>query len=124
MQKISYDGYGFSFDPAACEECGGACCTGESGYIWVKYREIEEISRFLGLDIQDFAKIYLRKVKHRYSLTEKRLAENDYACIFFDTQSKRCAIYPVRPAQCRSFPFWEQFKNNEDEVRRECPGII
>lgn len=124
MSIISNDGYGYSFDCSACEACEGACCTGESGYIWVKYKEIENISQFLELSVEDFAKIYLKKVGHRYSLIEYGIDENDYACIFFDKDLKRCKIYDVRPMQCRSFPFWEQFKGDEDEVRSECPGII
>jgi len=124
MAYIHEDGYRFGFDPAACAACGGACCTGESGYIWVKYHEIEQIAEFLGLSIDNFAKIHLRKVKHRYSLMEKLIGEDDYACEFFDVKTRRCDIYPVRPRQCRTFPFWEQFKNDENGVRQECPGIV
>ena len=116
--------YNFGFDPAACETCGGRCCRGESGYIWTKRNEIVNMAAFLEMTVEDFAKMYLRKVKHRYSLTEKRLGENDYGCIFFDESRAQCMIYPVRPLQCRTFPFWEQFKANEQEVRNECPGII
>jgi Fe-S-cluster containining protein len=118
------EGYPYRFDPNACGTCGGACCTGESGYIWVKQAEMESMADFLELDFADFAKIYIRKVGHRYSLREKRRMENDYACIFFDEKRECCAIYPVRPVQCRTFPFWEQFRKNEKEVRKECPGII
>jgi Fe-S-cluster containining protein len=118
------EGYAYGFDPAACAACGGACCRGESGYIWAKYEEIEKMADFLELSIEDFGRIYLRKVKHRYSLTEKLIGDEDYACVFFDPVQKRCAIYPVRPRQCRTFPFWEPFKHNEQEVRLECPGII
>jgi len=118
------EGYAYGFDPTACAACGGACCTGESGYIWAKYEEIEKMADFLELSIEDFGKMYLRKVKHRYSLTEKQIGEEDYACVFFDPVQKGCTIYPVRPRQCRTFPFWESFKNNEQEVRVECPGII
>ena len=82
------------------------------------------MSAYLEMSVEDFATMYLRKVKHRYSLTEKQLGENDYACIFFDETKERCGIYPVRPSQCRTFPFWEQFKQNEKEAREECPGII
>ncbi len=121
---INKNGYNYSFNASACEACGGHCCTGESGYIWVKYHEIEKIADFVNLSVEEFGTIYLRKVKHRYSLTEKKLAEDNYACIFFDETKNRCSIYPVRPLQCRTFPFWEQFKNNEEEVRNECPGII
>ena len=82
------------------------------------------IADFLELDLEDFGRMYLRKVKHRYSLIEKEIGEGDYACIFFDAQQKRCTIYPVRPRQCRTYPFWETFKSNEEEVRNECPGIV
>jgi len=121
---ISEDGYSYQFSPSACDTCGGACCTGASGYIWVKYPEIEKMADFLNLTIEEFASSYLKKVKHRYSLIEKRLDENNFACIFFNNELKQCSIYDVRPRQCRTFPFWETFKNNEEEVKNECPGII
>ncbi len=121
---LHQEGYTYGFDPSACAACGGACCTGESGYIWAKYEEIEQMAAFLELSVEDFGKMYLRKVRHRYSLTEKQIGEENYACVFFDTTQLRCTIYPVRPRQCRTFPFWESYKQNEDEVRDECPGII
>ncbi len=124
MELLSEEGYAYKFAPSACEACGGHCCTGETGYIWTKYEEIDAIASFLQLSIEEFATRYLRKVKHRYSLIEKQLSSDNFACIFFDESKKRCSIYPVRPLQCRTFPFWEQFKNNEDEVRKECPGIV
>ena len=121
---ISEDGYSYQFSPSACDTCGGACCTGESGYIWAKYPEIEKMADFLNLTIEEFASNYLKKVKHRYSLVEKQLDDNNFACIFFNNELKECSIYDVRPRQCRTFPFWETFKNNEKEVKNECPGII
>lgn len=124
VDLLSDTNYSFRFDPSACEECGGHCCRGESGYIWVKYAEMEQIAAYLELSVENFATMYLKKVKHRYSLIENELAADDFACIFFDETMKRCSIYPVRPSQCRTFPFWEQFKNSEDEVREECPGIV
>ena len=121
---ISQEGYDYQFSPSACETCGGACCTGESGYIWAKYPEIEKMADFLSLTIEEFATMYLKKVKHRYSLVEKRLDDENFACIFFNNELKQCSIYEVRPRQCRTFPFWETFKNNKEEVKNECPGII
>jgi len=121
---LAHEQYDYKFDASACEACGGHCCTGESGYIWAKYDEIIKMAEFVNLSVEEFATMYLRKVKHRYSLTEKKLSEDNFACIFFDETIKRCTIYPVRPLQCRTFPFWEQFKNDEEEVRKECPGIV
>ncbi len=121
---ISQEGYDYQFSPSACETCGGACCTGESGYIWAKYPEIEKMADFLNLTIEEFATMYLKRVKHRYSLIEKKLDDDNFACIFFNNELKQCSIYSVRPRQCRTFPFWETFKNNKEEVKNECPGII
>lgn len=124
IDLVTKDGYNYKFNPTACESCGGACCTGESGYIWVKYQEIEKMAQFLELTIEEFATMYLRKVKHRYSIIEKKIDTDNYACIFFDNNIKQCTIYPVRPLQCRTFPFWEIFKKDIEEVKKECPGII
>jgi len=121
---LKQDGYKYHFVPSACDSCEGACCTGESGYIWAKYTEIEKMADFLELTIEEFATMYLKKVKWRYSIIEKKIAEENYACIFFDNNLKQCTIYSVRPLQCRTFPFWETFKNNITEVKRECPGVI
>jgi hypothetical protein len=121
---VKKEGYGYGFTPSACASCGGACCIGESGYIWIKYPEIEKMAEFLELTIEEFATMYLKKVKHRYSLIEKRLDEENYACIFFDETIKQCTVYSVRPLQCRTFPFWETFKGNLAELKKECPGII
>jgi Fe-S-cluster containining protein len=121
---IRKEGYRYCFDASKCATCGGRCCRGESGYIWVKPEEIEAISKFLGMETEDFAIMHIRKAGHRYSLNEKILGENDHACIFFDEIKQQCGIYEVRPIQCRTFPFWEQFKKNEQEVRDECPGIV
>ncbi len=92
-------GYDFSFNPLSCNSCDGNCCRGESGYIWVKYSEIERIAEMLEMDLEEFATIYLKKVGHRYSLVEKRLGENDFACVFFDEVRRVCTIYDVRPLQ-------------------------
>ncbi|SFV64621.1 FIG00469387: hypothetical protein [hydrothermal vent metagenome] len=125
MNIIEKDGYDYKFDTNACVACGGHCCTGESGYIWVKHQDIVNIANFLNMEIDDFVLNHIKKVKHRYSIIERyREEESDFACIFFDDIKKQCSIYPVRPLQCSTFPFWEQFKCNKDEVTKECIGIL
>jgi len=124
QQLIEKEGFSFKFNPLACIECGGRCCIGESGYIWVKYKEIEKISNYLNLKIEEFAIKYLKRVKSRYSLKEIEIDKNNFACIFFDTLSKRCQIYQVRPIQCQKYPFWDIYKNNIEEVKKECIGVI
>ncbi|NPA51037.1 MAG: YkgJ family cysteine cluster protein [Epsilonproteobacteria bacterium] len=121
---IKKDGFNYSFNSSACASCGGECCIGESGYIWVSRQEIENIANFLKIDIKEFAKEYLIRAKNRYSLKEIKTPHLGYACIFFDIQKRVCNIYEVRPTQCRSFPFWEQFKSDYNQLIKECPGVI
>jgi len=117
------DGYHYSFDPNACESCGGNCCTGESGYIYLNQKEIEAIAAYLELPMAEFKEEYLFKKGYKFSIKE-HLVDASHDCIFFDRKISGCGIYPVRPTQCRSFPFWPYFKQNHDELKAECPGII
>lgn len=121
---IRQNGYKFSFLPSACESCGGACCIGESGYIWINRPEIEAVAEYLQTPVEEFAQNYLIRAKNRYSLREVKVEGMGYACIFFDTQKRLCSIYSVRPKQCRTFPFWEQFKSDTKELTKECPGVV
>ncbi len=121
MKKlISKEGFPYKFNPDACKKCEGNCCIGESGYIWVNSKEIKEIAEFLGIEEEIFKTKFLIKVGYRYSIKEKPY-KGGFACIFFENG---CKIYPVRPTQCRTFPFWDYFKNKPEEVLKECPGII
>ena len=64
------DGYPFSFQPSACEQCTGRCCTGESGYIWVTFEEMENIANFLELSFSRMVKQYTYRAEGRFSLKE------------------------------------------------------
>jgi len=114
--------FNFGFDSDACKTCGGACCTGESGYIWIKKSEILALCEHLNLDVQEFAENYLRKVGYRFSLREKPY-NGGFACVFFDEEKRNCSVYEFRPTQCRTFPFWDYFKENLEELERECKAI-
>ncbi len=106
---------GLSF---SCTRCGD-CCTGAPGYVWVEPTEIDALAKHLGLSVDNFGERYLRKVGRRYSLIEKPGGD----CVFFD---KGCSVYPARPTQCRTFPFWRSNLKSErawDELADECPGI-
>ena len=120
LSMIKKEGFKYAFNPAACASCEGRCCTGESGYIWVSPQDIRNISEFLKIDEELFKQTFLIKVGYRYSLKEKPY-KNGYACVFFENG---CKIYSVRPQQCRTFPFWDYYKNRIEELQKECPGII
>ena len=106
----------------SCLGCG-RCCRGEPGSIWVTRDEIFSIMTFLDISAEkSFQMKYMTRKWKRPSLVEKRNGE----CIFYNSDSNRCNIYPVRPAQCSLYPFWPSiFKSEEEWVRhsRICPGI-
>lgn len=110
------DGLHFS-----CTGCGKCCC-GAPGYVWVSIEEIERISYFLKISLDLMIRTYIRKVDNRYSLIE--LKKSNYACPFL--QDGRCTIYPVRPTQCKTFPWWEQNLSSPEafyDVAFLCEGI-
>lgn len=115
--------FGFTFDSSKCDICGGKCCTGESGFIWLNPEEIKNLVDFLQINESEFREIYTRKIGVRVSLKEKEY-NGELACVFFDENLKNCSVYEARPNQCRSFPFWEYFKTNLDELEKECIGVV
>ncbi len=114
--------FSWEFDGAACAACGGRCCRGVGGYVWVSWEELEAMAAARGMNAGLFAKQYARRAQGRLSLQE-RVINGEHFCCLFDRAARCCAIYEQRPAQCRSFPFWERFKDDPQELLRECPGV-
>ncbi len=101
----------------ACTRCG-ACCKGE-GFVWVDEREVSELADSMRLSVDDFGRRFLRQVGSRLALIDGP----DGACIFWDDG---CRVYPARPTQCRTFPFWRQNLVTEgswQQVAQESPGV-
>ena len=106
-----------------CTQCGN-CCSGEPGYVWATKEEIHGIAEHLGRDDGWLDKAQLRRVGFRYSLTEKPNGD----CVFLVREAGRvmCSIYPVRPLQCRTWPFWSgvvRTAGSWAETARKCPGM-
>jgi len=103
-----------------CTGCG-QCCTGSPGYVWVSEADIQAISDYLKIPLEEFSKKYLRKVGNRYSLLEKA---GNFDCIFLE--GKKCKIYPVRPIQCSTYPWWPELVESPErwqETAYHCEGI-
>ena len=122
MSLITKKDFSFGFDPTACDTCGGRCCTGEAGHVWVTEGEIVAISNALAKEVDTFVKDYLVRINNRFSLKELRIKGN-LECVFLDSQTKRCTVYARRPVQCKTYPFWDCFKKNVKAVMDECPGV-
>ena len=123
MNIIKQENFPYSFDPSACSSCGGNCCIGESGYIWITKEECEKLAKHLNISLDELGKEYLIKIGYKYSIKENKLSQDNYACVFFDLEKKQCSVYEARPLQCRTFPFWDYFKTRVNEVKEECPAI-
>lgn len=123
MALIRREGFDYGFDPDACEKCNGGCCRGESGDIWVNPAEIEAISQFLDISVFSFIETYLHRIGNRFSINERHIFQ-EFECVFLNEgDEKKCRIYPVRPAQCRLFPFWSYYRTRKEALLKECPGV-
>ena len=107
-----------------CNQCG-SCCTGPPGYVWVTREEIRRIAAFLGRNDEWLGKEHLRRIGFKHSLVEKGNGD----CVFLVSTGngqRGCSIYPVRPLQCRTWPFWTyNLKTPSDwaEAGEVCPGL-
>ncbi len=108
-----------------CLKCS-ACCSGpDAGYIWVTNPEIKLIADFLKISPAELRKKYLKRLGMRTTITEQSQTKD---CIFLQRSgdTKQCVIYPVRPNQCRTWPFWTSnlaSPNDWSAAAQKCPGI-
>jgi|APIni6443716594_1056825.scaffolds.fasta_scaffold179245_2 hypothetical protein len=101
-----------------CTQCG-ICCTGEPGIVYVDKGEAKRIASYLKIPIDVLTERMIDPVKDGYTARE---AEGG-RCIFYENG---CVIYPVRPIQCLTFPFWFQNMRSVsawDDALLQCPGI-
>jgi len=112
----------YFFNSHTCEKCGGKCCRGRQGYIWLSMEELKGMADARGMSPDAFAQQYVRQIDGQLSLKE-RMMNNEHFCCFLDPIDHRCTIYTHRPEQCRTFPFWEDFKEDNDNLLLACPGV-
>ena len=102
-----------------CTRCGN-CCTGAPGFVWVNDEELAAIAEHRGEPLEEVELLYTRVARRGRTLREK--ANGD--CVFYD-RSAGCTVYPVRPRQCRTWPFWESNLATPEawkETCTVCPG--
>lgn len=126
MSIVKKEGFNFSFDTQKCEVCGGKCCTGSEGYVFVSIQEMLEITYMLGMEFEEFTHKFVRKIGYKFSFIEKP-CDDGLACVFYD--NGKCRIYAKRPKQCKDFPFWEGYKQenltsqDSKSLQKECIGV-
>lgn len=103
-----------------CTQCGN-CCTGSAGYVWVSDDEIQAIADYLDRPVGEIRLLGTRPARGKVSLREHLNGD----CIYFDPKTRGCTVYPVRPVQCRTWPFWNTNISSPEswnDVQRVCPG--
>ena len=81
------------------------------------------MAEVMNLNLEDFANEYVKAAYGRLSLQE-RLRNGEFHCALFDPYNNRCLVYEVRPSQCRTFPFWEGYRENYRKLLELCPGVV
>jgi Fe-S-cluster containining protein len=108
-----------------CMRCGRCCAGPGEGYIWVTSPEIELVADFLKISVEQLREKYLKRIGMRTTIIEQAGTKD---CIFLQRidDKKRCIIYPVRPSQCRIWPFWPEnlaSTNTWNKAAQKCAGI-
>ena len=119
MARTRWYGTGLRFE---CIGCGDCCKThGEYAFVYLSDTDVDRISEFLKMSRIDFLNAYCSSD----SDGDIHLSELCGDCSFLE-EGVRCRIYPVRPKQCATWPFWrENLKKSiwEGPVSACCPGI-
>ena len=108
-----------------CQQCGNCCAGPDEGYIWITKTEIEMLAEHLRLSVEELREKYLTRLMTRTSIIEEPDSKD---CIFLTNINgfRGCAIYPVRPNQCRNWPFWSSNLTRPHDwnyAAAKCPGI-
>lgn len=107
-----------------CTACGKCCLNHGEGYefVWSNRDERTALARHFGLSLAEFEERYCERPNGLRRLTFKSRGD---ACTFL--QDGQCSVYALRPAQCRTFPFWPELVEDEDTWQRDvasfCPGV-
>lgn len=101
-----------------CLKCGECCRV--DGYVYLKWGEGRKIAGYLQISYAEFKKKYTR-----FLLMQGRVIETDAdGCAFLI--DGRCIIYPVRPSQCVTFPYWKHVLESDEELKHiqgYCKGV-
>ena len=93
--------------------------------MWICRYEIEMLADYLHIHADEVRRKYLCRHGLRSSIREQPQTKD---CVFLvpTATGRGCAIYPVRPNQCRTWPFWSSNLVSIDQwnfAAQKCPGI-
>ncbi len=92
-----------------CQRCGACCCW--KGFVHVSATEVDKIAEFLNMDVYEFSNKHTALLPQRCGLT--LLEAPDGSCEWYDHENRLCRINPVKPQQCKDFPYKWRFNGWE-----------
>jgi Fe-S-cluster containining protein len=128
--------------PFKCTGCGKCCQT--VGSVYMSPEEYIQAADYLNVTadafVQKYASHTLAAVPAPSTAIERDAAtattaaiaavaaepwiclkdQTSESCIFLDHTTNHCQIYPVRPVQCRTYPFWPTVTASVESWNAEC----
>lgn len=105
-----------------CTQCGACCCGDENHFIAVSSFDLENICKHIEISMAWLRRRYVSSLEqNRYTI---RIGDNG-RCVFLRNDNS-CRIYPVRPVQCRTYPWWPEILHSKSSWNAEavrCEGI-
>jgi len=103
-------------------QCQPGCveCCNKKGFVYLTESDAKLIAEYLDMSRAAFERKYVYRTKHLLRLRTPRYSE----CPFLTSEG--CAVHPVKPTQCRLFPFWPELVEDRKEwtnTAEWCPGI-
>lgn len=95
-------------------------CCDVSGYVYLTEDDVKNAAAHVGLTAAAFEERYVYRTRHMRRLRKPPKSQ----CHFLGAGG--CQIHPVKPAQCRLFPFWPELVASRREwtnTGKWCPGI-
>ncbi len=88
--------------------------------MYITSKDLERLAKHLGLSEQEFEARYVIRYRRLTRLRKPRKSQ----CHFL--MADGCSVHPVKPVQCRTYPFWPELVEDraawQAEAKR-CPGI-
>ena len=108
--------------PSMRFECQPGCtaCCEQKGFVFLTEDDILRIADFVQMTAHSFERRYIYRTKH---LRRFRVPQ-ETQCPFL--KDGGCSIHPVKPVQCRVFPYWPELVDEAKEWHKTgswCPGI-
>lgn len=107
----------FSF---SCRRSGRCCSQGLGGRVWLTPDDVTRLAKHFALPEATF------RERHTFVDGGRTSLRMDQGRCTFLEGTNQCTVYEARPAQCSSWPYWDQVLTRPEGLERAmaiCPGI-